>query len=1685
MKLHRHCMVGALLFLAATPGFAQPVSTYEFTAYLDADVLESTGCSVTLPGLGITIDGVEFQLTAEVGDQPRQVLDVYRAECGGGSFGPPVSLGASYPVGFDNGLSGGDVIEWSEARNQVTQDSGQARLYFTAENIISGAEDVLLTTDGSAGGPPIILGLFFVIPALGGFGLLILALLLALAGARNHKLLRRLAASGLLLSTFAVWAANHLDDGQVGDWSDQNPIALDPSGDQFGAESGVDLLGCFAVEEGQRVYFRCDVVDIENQPPVAMDDIGATDEDSLLNMAAPGVLGNDMDPDVGDMISVTAFDAVSTQGATVNVNADGSYSYDPTAAPMLQALTMGATVDDTFTYTISDLFGATDTATVTITVTGVNDPPVAVDDSDSTDEDTVVNVSAPGVLGNDTDVDTGATLTVTAFDAASVQGATVNVIADGSFAYDPTAAAALQALNQGDSVMDTFTYDVSDGLASDTGTVTITVTGVNDAPVAADDMAMTDEDVAVMIDVLANDVDVDGALDPASVSVTVMPAIGGTAVNPSNGIITYTPNLDQNGADSFTYEVCDNGTPVLCDTATVNITINPVDDPPVAVDDSAMVTEDDPATLIDVLANDTDVDGGPISIGSVTQPANGMVVNNGTDLTYQPNPDYCNNPPGGAPDTFMYTLTPGTSTATVSVTVDCVNDPPTVGMPGPFDVTGNISRSLPMGTLLMGASDPDGATTLTAELVGTPTNGATVMVNPDGSFSYDPGPGYTGMASFDFRVCDDGIPAPPQCSPNQTVTINIADIIWFINQGDAGLNLGTLANPFNSMASFDAVNDDTGTNPGVGDTAFLFSGTTTEGVTLLDGQFLIGQGAGASISAITGITPPPGSMALPSTGGMRPLMTTTNANAIELAMNNTLRGLDIGNTGSGDGLNGTTLGNLTISEMAIAGTGRAIFLDTGVAAIMLDAVASTSNGGIDLNSITGSFVVSGVTNITGHTGLAIRVQNGAGSTFDFGSTTLNGASGIDIGNGNAGAVFTFDAVNVTSTNGVGLTANNSGTVNIAGVTNVITATNAAALDIMATGTGTGWTFSDVSSLNSSGFGINLNAVDGNIIINGGSLSGSNSDLVHLNGGMGNFTYAGDLLGSIAGDQAEVTGRGPGNVTFSGSINATSGQGINVNNNTPGAALTVDFSNASKVINTSLANDLVRLVNNNANVAVNFTGGGLVLTNGNGGGYQANGAQTVTVQGAGNMISATNGFGLRVINSTIGVGNVTFQSISVSSNVNGIVLDNTGTQGSLIVTGNGSNTIAGNSGGTISGTTGAGLLLNATMNPTFDSMTIMNTGFHGIDGTAVNGLTFMDGLVSGAGDADTEDGIHLVNSTGMIDIDNSRFTDSAEDLLSIENTNSDVMLMVSNSQFIETAPPFGNDAITLQVQGTTNLIADISNNVFGDPAGFATGGLFGNAIDVGNAVAGGMLAATGSINLTAMDNTSNQNPADANKGGGFKVSGQDSLVIDVNYTGNVFNGAKGNGVVAFDNNDMATLEPFVGGSGAGNNNQVNNATNANGMTYLADEATDMRALVENNQVTNVGADGKQVANFGSTLMQDTDIDIGFLNNLTDTHSQGGAPFIGGFVVFGGGDVGNGANTCVRKMGNTSINAPAGFFDYYLDDFGAPNPILYEGPGMAVVMPADIVANNTAGGGAANVAVIGTQFSNSVPCQMPTP
>jgi VCBS repeat-containing protein len=220
-----------------------------------------------------------------------------------------------------------------------------------------------------------------------------------------------------------------------------------------------------------------------NDAPVAVDDAYSTDEDTVLNVAAPGILGNDYDVD-GDTLTVSAVNGGAANvgqqltlasGALLTVYADGSYSFDPNG--QYDYLAVGETAEESFTYAISDGNGGSDTATVTITIVGVNDVPVAVDDAYTIQQDTTLTIAAPGVMVNDSDVD-GDAIFVDSYDATSQFGGSVSVNPDGSFSYTPA---------PGFAGYDSFTYTISDGNGGfDTATVTVTVDARNNRSISVD-----------------------------------------------------------------------------------------------------------------------------------------------------------------------------------------------------------------------------------------------------------------------------------------------------------------------------------------------------------------------------------------------------------------------------------------------------------------------------------------------------------------------------------------------------------------------------------------------------------------------------------------------------------------------------------------------------------------------------------------------------------------------------------------------------------------------------------------------------------------------------------------------------------------------------------------------------------------------------------------------------------------------------------------------------------------------------------------------------------------------------------------------------------------------------------------------------------------------------------------------
>jgi VCBS repeat-containing protein len=374
-----------------------------------------------------------------------------------------------------------------------------------------------------------------------------------------------------------------------------------------------------------------------------------------------------------------------------------------------------------------------------------NTPPLAQDEVYPAEEDVVLNVPAPGVLANDTDAD-GDALTAVLVSGPSFGSLSLN--ADGSFTYTP---------DPNFHGVDDFTYKANDGVTdSNTATVTITVNSVNDVPVANDDAATTDEDVPVSIGVLANDVDDDPTTTLWLASVSD-PGHGSVTWD-AYGVVTYTPDPDFFGSDAFTYKATDNITE--SNVATVTITVNPVNDPPVANDDAAVTDEDVPVT-IDVLANDTDVDVGTVlSVASVTSAGSGSALLNADNtITYTPNVDFSGN------DQFDYVVSDGAGGSDLGTVLVTVNPGPDVVIkvkPGE-DGNGSPINSKSKGLVpvaIMGTASFDVSTVDVNTLAFGPA-GATTAHDPSGwdwadHFSDANLDGFTDLVTH-YRQMDTGL----------------------------------------------------------------------------------------------------------------------------------------------------------------------------------------------------------------------------------------------------------------------------------------------------------------------------------------------------------------------------------------------------------------------------------------------------------------------------------------------------------------------------------------------------------------------------------------------------------------------------------------------------------------------------------------------------------------------------------------------------------------------------------------------------------------------------------------------------------------------------------------------------------------------------------------------------------------
>ncbi|MBL4834231.1 MAG: VCBS domain-containing protein [Pseudomonas sp.] len=500
-----------------------------------------------------------------------------------------------------------------------------------------------------------------------------------------------------------------------------------------------------------------------NDAPTAVSDSVTTDENTILNGNVPAA------SDIDGTIVGYALGTTVVEG-NLTFNNDGIYSFDP--GTDFDDLAVGASRDVTFTYTATDNDGSTSAEqTVTITVTGSNDAPVAASDSVTTDENTILNGNVPAA----SDID--GTIVGYALGTTAAEG-NLTFNGDGSYSFDPGTDFDDLAVGASRDVAFTYTATDNDGAVSAEQTVTITVTGSNDAPTAVSGSVTTDENTTLNGNVPAAS-DIDGTIVGYALVTTVTE---GSLTFNGDGSYSFDPGTDFDdlavGASrdvTFTYTATDNDGAVGA-AQTVTITVTGTNDSPVAVAEG--VTTGENTTLNANVPVASDVDGTIVSYALGTTVTEGnLTFNSDGSYSFDPGTDFDDLAVGASRDvSFTYTAIDNDGAAstaqTVTITVTGTNDLPVV-----VAGTGTTTENIILNGAVPAASDVDGS--IISYAIGTTVTEGSLAFNGDGSYSFDPGTDFDGLAvgasrdvTFTYTATDNvGAASAPQ-----TVSITVTGV---------------------------------------------------------------------------------------------------------------------------------------------------------------------------------------------------------------------------------------------------------------------------------------------------------------------------------------------------------------------------------------------------------------------------------------------------------------------------------------------------------------------------------------------------------------------------------------------------------------------------------------------------------------------------------------------------------------------------------------------------------------------------------------------------------------------------------------------------------------------------------------------------------------------------------------------
>jgi VCBS repeat-containing protein len=819
---------------------------------------------------------------------------------------------------------------------------------------------------------------------------------------------------------------------------------------------------------------------------------------------------------------------------------------------------------DSFTFTVNDGSLTSPPGTVSITVNGINDAPSFTKGADQTVNEDAVAQSVPGwatAISPGPNESGQAVNFIVSNDNTALFSAQPAISPTGTLTYTPAA-------NQHG--LATVSVQIHDdgGVANggvDTSAVqtfTITVTAVNDAPsfTKGADQTVNEDAVAQSVPGWATAIS-PGPSDEAGQAVNFIVSNNNNslfsvqpAVSPT-GTLTYTPAANQHGLATVSVQIHDDGGVANggVDTSAVQtftITVTAVNDAPSFTKGADQPVNED-AVAQNVPGWATAISPGPNESG---QAVNFIVSNDNTalfsaqpavsptgTLTYTPAANQFGaatvsvqiHDDGGVTNGGVDT----SAVQTFTITVNAVNDPPTAQAQS-YTAQANMSISIAAGSgLLVGAADAAdvagnaaytpvftvGTVNGVAPVAGVITTtvagmGTFTVTASTGAFTFDPAPGVTGTVATTYTVCDSGEGAPAsRCSATASLQFTInAPVIWFVAPNLGANGTGTLASPFNVLAS---ANTAKGAN--ANHRIFVYHSTTpatavsTEagvGVTLdaAGSQWLVGQGVtGTSFDTVMGLTGgsavPAGTIARPGINGTRPVIQGTvamNGN------NSVVRGLNITpSTAGAQGLTGGAVTGVTTGEVDVATTtGSAVNLNGTGGTVDLGNVSSTTGTAVSITGGTGTVTVAGTVSRTtagGNPGISVASRTSGTVTFSGATKTLNTGTGAAVSltsNGAATINFTNGGLDIDTTSGAGFSATGGGTVNVTTGTNAntITSGSGTALNVVSTTIGaSGLTFGSISA-NGASSGIVLDGTGSNgLTVGGGTIQNTTGSGIKL------------------------------------------------------------------------------------------------------------------------------------------------------------------------------------------------------------------------------------------------------------------------------------------------------------------------------------------------------------------------------------------------------------------------------------------------------------------------------------------------------------------------------------------------------------------------------------------------------------